>query len=71
MTFKAFSFVASSTTGGAQPATYASFHLRAHKHHLSPGTKPGKLYNGFGDDRSFPLDLVKSRNSWVITAATR
>ena len=57
MTFRTFSFVASSTTGGAQPDMYASFHLRAHKHHLSPGTKPGKLNNGLGDVRSFPFFL--------------
>ena len=68
---RAFSFVASKITGGAQFALYASSHLNAHKHHRSPGINPGNPNAMLGEDKSLPLDLVKSKNSFVITAATR
>ena len=43
----------------------AFFHVLAQTHHLSPGTRPGKLYRGAGEIRSLPLDLANSRNSAV------
>ena len=41
------------------------FQVLAQTHHLSPGTRPGKLYCGAGEIRSLPLDLANSRNSAV------
>jgi len=45
------------TTGGANPAINASFHRDTHKHHRSPGTRPGK-WGRRGVDKSFPFNLV-------------
>lgn len=61
--------VASMTTGGATPASAASFHRMAHRHHLLPGFKPGKL-DPLGVVRSLPLAAVKFKNSVVMIAQT-
>ena len=47
-------WVASSTTGGATPASKASFQRAAQRHHRSPGFKPGKSKAGLAVIRSFP-----------------
>jgi len=49
--------VASSITAGALPASADSSHLLAHKHHLSPAFRPGKLNSGLGVVRSFPFSF--------------
>src|SRR6476620_6200825 len=64
------SCVAAKTTFGACPASSASCHRGAHKHHLSPGCKPGKPNCRFGVERSFPAALEKARNSAVRTTQT-
>ena len=56
------------TTPGAAPARLASLHLPAHKHHLSPGDKPGNPPRLL--DKSFPRDLVKDKKFLVIVAHT-
>lgn len=53
-TLRAFSWHDSRTTGGAHPASIASLHRLAHRHHLSPGLRPGKPYMGLGVERSLP-----------------
>ena len=65
----AASFVASSTTLGATPASNASCHRSAHKHHLSPGRNPGNEGRR-GVIKSFPRLRVNVRNGSSITAAT-
>ena len=62
--------VASRMTGGATPASSASFHRSAHRHQRSPGRRPGKPKCGTGVDRSFPRAAEKARNSAVISAQT-
>src|SRR5210317_15833 len=57
-------------TLGALPALKASSHLEAHKHHLSPSHKPGKLYSGILVLRSLPTDFEKLKNSFVIIQQT-
>ena len=47
-------WVAASTTGGATPASMASFHRSTHRHQRSPGRRPGNPHSGLGVDRSFP-----------------
>ena len=42
------SWVASSTTWGAAPASSASFQRGAHRHQRSPGFRPGKPDSGIG-----------------------
>src|SRR5215217_4762547 len=64
------SCVAARTTLGACPASSASCHRGAHKHHLSPGCRPGKPNCRFGVDRSFPAALENARNSAVRTTQT-
>jgi hypothetical protein len=64
------SCVAARTTLGACPASSASCHRGAHKHHLSPGCRPGKPNCRFGVDRSFPAAFEKARNSAVRTTQT-
>jgi hypothetical protein len=64
------SCVAARTTFGACPASSASCHRGAHKHHLSPGCRPGKPNCRFGVDRSFPAAFEKARNSAVSTTQT-
>ena len=63
-------WVADKITGGATPASSASFHRLAHKHQRSPGFRPGKLNAGTGVLRSFPLNLVNARNSSLTCAQT-
>ena len=46
--------VASSTTGGATPASSASCQRAATTHQRSPGTRPGNIHCGCGVTRSFP-----------------
>ena len=53
------------TTFGAELASKACCHLGAHKHHWSPGFKPGKPAAGIGVDKSFPTDALNLRNSSV------
>ena len=65
---RAVLWVPAKSTGGATPASRASFHRDAHRHHLSPGFKPGKLEPGTGVLRSLPWDLVYVKNSAVISA---
>ena len=60
--------VASAIIFGAQPASYASFHLNAHKHHLSPSFKPGKPNCGTALVKSFPFDFEYCKNSLVRIA---
>ena len=63
-------WVASTTTRGALPASYACDHLEAHKHQQSFSLSPAKPYSGIGVDKSFPTDLENSRNSAVIRQHT-
>src|SRR5690606_10263877 len=60
--------VAARYTGGATPASQASFQRDAHKHQRSPGFRPGKP--GPGVIRSLPAAFENSRNSRVILAQT-
>ena len=62
--------VASRSTCGAIPASSASCQRVTHKHHLSPGLRPGKSHSGCGAIRSLPCSRENSRNSAVITAQT-
>ena len=62
--------VASSTTGGATPASSASCQRAATTHQRSPGSRPGNIHCGCGVERSFPADTENSRNSSVMTAQT-
>ena len=64
------SYVAFKFTFGALPALKASFQRRTHKHHESPGLSPGNFILGLGVMRSFPWDLVNSKNYYVIIAQT-
>lgn len=66
----AASWVDSSTTGGALPASKASFQREAQRHQRSPGLKPGKSNSGRGVERSLPRDFEKARNSSVTWAQT-
>ena len=61
--------MASKSTNGAIFALKASCHLIAHKHHLSPALRPGKLGRR-GVLKSFPLYFEKAKNSVVISAQT-
>lgn len=63
--FSACSAVASRNTGGATPASSASFQREAQRHQRSPGVRPGNEYWGAGVMRSLPRDLVNSKNSLV------
>ena len=49
------SWVEASTTGAAAPSRCARSQFAAVTHHLSPGTRPGKLNWGIGVDRSLPM----------------
>ena len=60
--------VASRTTGGATPASSASFQRSATTHQRSPGRSPGNIHCGCGVTRSLPRDTENSRNSSVMTA---
>ena len=62
--YSALSLVAGNTTYGAFPTLYASNHLKAHKHQLSPGFKPGNEWPR-GVDRSFPFNILFQ---WVYPA---
>src|SRR4029078_3573964 len=64
------SCVAARTTLGACPASSASCHRGAHKHHLSHAVKPGKPNCRFGVDRSLPAAFENARNSAVRTTQT-
>ena len=66
----AASCVLSSTTWGATPASSASFQRSAHRHHRSPGFRPGKRYSIRGVMRSLPWSREKSRNAAVTMAHT-
>ena len=44
---EAFLCVLFKKTFGANPCSYASFHLSAQTHHESPSFNPGKLNSGF------------------------
>ena len=50
-------------TFGAFPASKASFHLEAQRHHKSPWTRPLNSNSGLGVDKSFPTDFENSKNS--------
>lgn len=63
-------FVDARRTLGAHPAFLASTHLSAHKHHASPGFKPGKLNSFLGVDRSLPCAFENVKKSSVIMAQT-
>lgn len=63
-------WVASRSTGGATPASSASFQRVTHRHHRSPGSSPGKSHSGCGVTRSLPCARENSRNSRVIFAHT-
>jgi hypothetical protein len=65
--FNIDSCVAEITIFGATSASYACFHRLAHRHHLSPGLSPGKLYSGIGVDKSFPIVLEKAKKDSVAT----
>jgi hypothetical protein len=67
---RATSWVARKATSGAWLASNASCHREAHKHHRSPGCRPGKPNSGLGVERSLPRDFENSRNAAVITAQT-
>ena len=41
----------------ALPASNASCHLEAQRHHLSPSLRPLKLYSGIGVLKSFPSEF--------------
>ena len=64
------SCVAASTTFGAKPASNASCHRGAHKHHRSPGCNPGKPHWRLGVERSFPAAFENARNSAVSITQT-
>src|SRR3954471_1243503 len=64
------SCVAARTTFGACPASSASCHRGAQRHHLSPGCRPGKPNCRLGVDKSFPAAFEKARNSAVRTTQT-
>jgi len=63
-------WVADKSMRGALPWSSASCQRIAHRHHLSPALRPGKLYWGIGVERSLPIDFENSRNSSVMTAQT-
>lgn len=65
---KVLLFVAFKSSNDAFPALYASLHLNAQRHHLSPYFKPGKP--PLGVVKSFPCELVYSKNSSVTSAHT-
>ena len=59
---RAEAWVDSSTTGGATPASRASFHREAHKHQRSPRVlAPETERPGTGVERSLPLGLGKGQ----------
>ena len=68
--FKASKFVDLARILGAQFDSKASSHRLAHKHHLSPGFKPGKSNSLTGVDKSLPLSLLNSKKDSVIIAQT-
>ena len=49
---------------GATLLISASFHLKAHKHHLSPSFNPSKPYCGSEVVRSFPTLFENDKNFW-------
>ena len=68
MNFRAVILEAFKSTVGALPASCASSHLKAHKHHLSPASSPGNP--PLGVLKSFPRLLVNVKKSLVIEAHT-
>ena len=42
-----------------------------HKHHWSPGTRPGNWYSGLGVMRSLPFSRLNCKNGLVTIAQTR
>ena len=60
--------VASTRAGSTTPASTASRHLPAHKHHASPGRSPGNDPRGVS--KSFPRERVYFKNSGVTSAHT-
>ena len=70
MISRAFSCVDSKITGGAHPASAASSHRLAHKHHRSPAFNPKKLYSGRGVLKSFPCAFENNKNSSFTSAQT-
>ena len=60
--------VADKMTGGATPASMASFQRLAQRHQWLPGFSPGNPDSGTGVLRSLPAVLEKAKNSAVISA---
>ena len=67
---KHFSWHASNTTGGANPASLASSQRAAHKHQRSPATRPLKPYSGRGVLKSLPRLIENAKNSSVTWQQT-
>ena len=67
----AFSWVHSRITGGARPASRASFQRFTHKHQRSPALSPANRHCGRGVTRSLPRSKEKSKKAWVMRAQTR
>ena len=65
---KVLACVASSTTGGATPASSASSQRLTHRHHRSPGLRPAKRHWGRGVIKSLPRSSEKRKKSSVTRA---
>ena len=70
MKLKVRSCVDRRRTLGANPSLYACSHLNAHRHHWSPGFKPGNPKWSIGVDRSLPSFLENARNSSLTITQT-
>src|SRR3954466_1388243 len=68
---RTFSWVPSSTTRGARPASQASTQRSTCRHQRSPCFRPRKRRSGRGVTRSLPFATLNSRNASVTCTHTR